>query len=119
MAKKSASGGNERGGKSEAIRVYMRANPEAKPKAVTAALAEQGIEVTPNLVSIVKAKMGIRRAKRRYRRAMANNETVSSGEANRATSLDNVLTLYKAARGQEIPSARVRAAFLSLVEAFG
>jgi len=50
MAKKT-SGPN----KSQAIRDYYEANPEAKPKAVVEALAAQGVNVTPAFVSTIKS----------------------------------------------------------------
>lgn len=50
MAKKS--GGPN---KSQAIRDFYAANPEAKPKAVVEALAGQGIEVSAAFVSTIKS----------------------------------------------------------------
>jgi hypothetical protein len=50
MAKKT-SGPN----KSQAIRDYYKAHPEAKPKAVVEALAAQGVVVTPAFVSTIKS----------------------------------------------------------------
>lgn len=41
--------------KSQAIREYYTANPDAKPKAVVEALAAQGIEVSPAFVSTIKS----------------------------------------------------------------
>ncbi|MEX0936993.1 MAG: hypothetical protein WDZ59_03975 [Pirellulales bacterium] len=42
--------------KSEAVRDQLRRDPDAKPKAISAALAEQGIKVEPAYVSIIKTK---------------------------------------------------------------
>lgn len=50
MAKKT-SGPN----KSQAIRDYYAANPDAKPKAVVEALAAKGVVVTPAFVSTIKS----------------------------------------------------------------
>jgi len=50
MAKKT-SGPN----KSQAIRAYYEANPEAKPKQVVEALAAQGVDVTAAFVSTIKS----------------------------------------------------------------
>lgn len=51
MAKKS--GGN----KSAAIRDYYAANPDAKPKAVLAALTEAGIDTTTAFISTIRTNM--------------------------------------------------------------
>jgi len=53
--------------KSEAIRVYLEAHKGAKPKEVIEALAAKGLEITPNLVSIIKGKMGSKKTKGRAR----------------------------------------------------
>ncbi len=50
MAKK-GSGPN----KSQAIREYYAANPEAKPKDVAAELKKQGIDVTPAFISTIRS----------------------------------------------------------------
>lgn len=107
----------ERGAKTRAVRQYLKDNKGAMPKAVVAALAEQGISVSPNMVSITKAKMGIRRAKRRVKQA-ANEGTAAPSQANKAAGLEAALTLYKAAR-EHGTSTKVRQAFLALVEILG
>jgi hypothetical protein len=71
MAKKSRKEGVN---KSQLIRDYMAANPEAGPQAVSAAMKEKhGLDVTPQFVSTIKsndkrkgggAKAGIRRGMR-------------------------------------------------------
>ena len=48
--------------KSEAIRDYYKANPKAKTSDVVEALGKEGITVTANLVTTVKAKRKRRRA---------------------------------------------------------
>lgn len=45
--------------KSEAIRSYLEAHPEAKPKEIVEALKAQGIDVTPAFVSTIKSKSGV------------------------------------------------------------
>ena len=100
--------------KSAAIREYLAANPEAKPKEIVAALADKGITVSPNMVSIVKAKTKIKSARRKRTDSSADNAA-----ADRSGGLDAVLLLYKAAQGQEVPKPRVRQAFLTLVDLFG
>lgn len=58
MGKKKAAveeeGAETKVNKSEAIRSYLKANPNAKNKDVIAALKEQGIEVTASSVSVMK-----------------------------------------------------------------
>jgi hypothetical protein len=111
--------GHQRGAKSSAIRAYLSAHKGAMPKEVVSALMEQGISVSPNMVSIIKAKAGIKKANRKARQAIANG-SITATQSGNAASLDAALTLYKAARGQqEIPVGRVRQAFLTLVEALG
>lgn len=107
-----------RGGKSAAIREYMAAHKGAMPKEIVAALKEQGIEVSPNLVSILRAKDKVKSA-RKNKKATAGSEngTVSGGNA---AALDAALTLYKAARSADGGNAtKTRQAFLTLVETLG
>lgn len=100
--------------KSAAIREYLSAHADARPKDIVAALAEKGITVSPNMVSIVKAKTKVKSA-RRQARSTADGET----SAPRAGGLDAALVLYQAAQGRVTPPARVRQAFLTLVEVLG
>jgi hypothetical protein len=51
--------------KSEKIREYYGQHKRAKPAEVVAALGEQGISVTSQLVSNTRSRMGVRRKKRR------------------------------------------------------
>lgn len=107
-----------RGGKSAAIREYMAAHKNAMPKEIVAALKEKGIEVSPNLVSILRAKAKVKGAKKK---AKAGGDEVGNGSpAGNAAALDAALTLYKAARSSADGSnSKVRQAFLLLVETFG
>ena len=107
----------ERGAKTKAIRTYLTENRGAMPKAVVTALGAQGITVSPNMVSITKAKMGIRRANRRVKRAVSEGTTAPS-QVNKAAGLEAALTLYKAAR-EHGSSPKTRQAFLALVEILG
>jgi arginine repressor len=122
MAKKSgkSKSGNgaapERGQKSAAIRAYLQANRNAKPKEIMEALKAQGIEVSPNMVSIVKAKAGIKKAKRNAQAATASKDSTAAAQTTRSNGLEAALLLYKAAKGQEVQPKQVTAAFLSLVE---
>jgi hypothetical protein len=55
--------------KSAAIRDLLSANPQMPAKEVIAAMAAQGMKVSPNLVYLIKAKKGA--AKRKQRRVGA------------------------------------------------
>jgi hypothetical protein len=67
VAKRAAGGPN----KSEAIRAYKEANAEAGPKEIAAALAKDGLKVTPAFISTVlsndrrKARKGRRKGGRK------------------------------------------------------
>lgn len=71
MAKKS--GGPN---KSEAIRDYVTANPNAKPREIVDALKAMGLAVSPAFVSTIKSKMGAGTGKRGRRRATSKSVTV-------------------------------------------
>ena len=101
--------------KSAAIREYLSAHADARPKDIVAALAEKGITVSPNMVSIVKAKTKIKSARRHAAKSADNG----AKNASRAGGLDAALVLYQAAQGRITPPARVRQAFLTLVEVLG
>ncbi len=103
-----------RGAKSAAVRDYLTAHKNAMPKEVVAALKEQNIIVSPNMVSILKAKMKVRGAKRQARSEAASG----GGSTGNAAGLDAALTLYKAAAANG-KSGKVRQAFLTLVELLG
>jgi hypothetical protein len=113
----SASSGNgpQRGAKSAAIREYLAANKGAMPKQVVEALKNNGIDVSPNMVSIIKAKQGIKKAKRSAERAVASHDTTAAAQTSKSQGLDAALVLYKAARGQDVSSKQVTNSFLSLV----
>jgi hypothetical protein len=55
--------------KSEAVRGFMAAHPQASTREVVAALAGKGVKVTPALVYMIKSKA--RHAKKRARRDRA------------------------------------------------
>ncbi len=44
------------GSKSQAVRDFLKAHPDAANKEVAEVLAAKGIEVTPNFVAIIKAR---------------------------------------------------------------
>lgn len=101
--------------KSAAIREYLASNANAKPKEIVAALAEKGITVSPNMASIVKAKTKVKSARRQAARSSANGQSRSSN----ATALDAALVLYQAAQGRIVPPAKIRRAFITLVDLHG
>lgn len=105
--------------KSAAIRDYLKAHKGAMPKETSAALQAKGIDVSPQMVSLIKAKMKIKTAQRRADRAVASQDSTAGAQTNRVAGLDAALLLYKAAQGQEIPVTKVREAFLLLVETLG
>jgi hypothetical protein len=102
--------------KSEAIRDYLKGHKGAMPKVVVAALKEQGIDVSPNMVSIIKAKSKVKRAVREAAEAKASHSSNAGAKLTQADGLDAAMTLFKAAQGQETPSAKIKAAFLKLVD---
>ncbi len=107
-----------RGGKTAAIKEYMAAHKSAMPKEIVAALKEQGVEVSPNLVSIIRAKMKVKGARKNKALAGGSGPVSPSGENSAA--LEAALTLYKAARtSPDGNSSKTRQAFLLLVETFG
>lgn len=82
MAKKS--GGPN---KSAAIREYVAANPEAKPKEIVDAMKSQGMDVSPAFVSTIKSKSATGGNKKKARgggrpkapRAAASASTARAG----------------------------------------
>jgi hypothetical protein len=119
MAKKSKAAGEAKVIKSAMIRDYLKTHKGAKPKEIVAYMNAQGVEVSANMVSIVKAKAKVKRAKRQAKEAKASHDVSAGAKAASASGLDAALTLYKAAQGQDVGSAKVRAAFLTLVAQLG
>jgi len=106
------------GSKSDAIRDYMAAHKNAMPKEIVAALKDQGIDVSPNLVSILRAKQKVKSARKNKKSEAVADNGASTG--NNAAALEAALTLYKAARtSPDGNSTKTRQAFLLLVETFG
>src|SRR5690348_2537678 len=101
MAKKTSNKNNgeatgpKRGEKSSAVRAYLSKNRKAMPKQVVAALKDQGIDVSPNLVSIIKAQVGIKKARRKATQAVANHDVTAVAQSKRVGGLDAALILYK------------------------
>lgn len=122
MAKKSQSKASDSGkpkvNKSAAVREYLMANKGAMPKEIVPALKAKGIDITPQMVSLVKAKWKVKHAQRRAKAATAD-DAHAGAKTSRAAGLDAALTLYKAAQGLESSRNKVREAFLLLVEMLG
>jgi len=121
VAKKSKpdGGAGAKVNKSAMVRDYLKTHKNAKPKEIVAALKEQGIEISPNMVSIIKAKAKVKRAKRQAKVATASHDSTAGAKLASASGLDAAMTLFKAAQGRDVPAAKVRAAFLTLVEQLG
>jgi len=68
-------------GKAAAIRDYVKANPDAGPQTVAAALKEQGFNCTPGYVSTIKSlsKKRGRKSGRKARGAATEGIVVSEG----------------------------------------
>jgi hypothetical protein len=69
MAKNAASDYGTPINKSEAVRGFMAANPQASTREIVTALAEKGVKVTSALVYMIKSKA--KHAKKRARRDRA------------------------------------------------
>ena len=117
MAKKSATD-KPKVNKSAAVREYLKAHKGAMPKEIVPAMKAKGIDVSPQMVSMIKAKQKIKQAQRRAKEAPADDATAGA-KTNRAAGLDAALTLYKASQGIETPRNKIREAFLLLVEMLG
>jgi hypothetical protein len=92
--------------KSQAIRDYLAANPNAKAKAVVEALAADGVEVNEGLVYSVKGAM--KEKKRRKRRvaraataATVKNNGTKTGHADAISMIKDVKALAERAGGYE------------------
>ena len=95
MAKKSASGVN----KSELIRSYVAANPEAKPKAIAQALSTQtGEKFSPTFVSTIKTKLKKDGGKKPGKRGRKPGpKPVTSGGVVAGNSFAAAMPIFKAA----------------------
>ncbi|MBL9081827.1 MAG: hypothetical protein JNK76_08490 [Planctomycetales bacterium] len=100
--------------KSAAIRDYLAASPDAKPKEIVAALSAKGDQRL--------AEHGLdREGDAKIKSALKANESSDGGTvaADGVGGLDAVLLLYKATQGRGAPKPRVRQAFLTLVDLLG
>src|SRR5687768_11456283 len=80
--------------KSQSIREYLTANPEAKAKDVVAALGKTGVKVNDGLVYAVKGSM--KEKKRRKKKiAKAAMAAVSKPSSNGQASKTDAITLIK------------------------
>ncbi len=86
MAKK-ANGVN----KSEEIRQLLKANPTIAPKEAVAVLGKKGIEVSENLVYLVKGKIQGRKSRKKKARKMV----AKVAETTNVTKSDAVATILK------------------------
>jgi hypothetical protein len=68
------------------------------------------------MVSVIRAKAGVKKARRQATAAADAHDATATRRLNQAAALEAALTLYKAARGKEVPGPRVRDSFLLLVD---
>lgn len=80
--------------KSESVRQYLAANPDAGPKQVSDALAKQGIKVSPTLVSGVKFHLA---KKGKAKKAKAVQKQPAAPGSGRSLSLDDLVEAKKLA----------------------
>lgn len=67
MARRKAASNNGEISKSQAVRDYLKEHPRAKPKVIRPAILEaHGLDVTPQMISMVKSKM--KKTRRRGRK---------------------------------------------------
>ena len=120
LTSKATTSGTEqpRVNKSAAVRGYLTDHKGAMPKEISAALKATGIDVSPQMVSMIKAKWKVKKAQRRANEA-TDDDATAGAKTNRAAGLDAALSLYKAAQGIETPRNKIREAFLLLVEMLG
>lgn len=105
--------------KSAAVREYLKGHKQARPKEIVAALKERGIDVSPNMVSMIRAQSKVKRAVREAAEAKAAHSPKAGAKLTQADGLEAALALYKAAQGQATPTAKLKAAFLKLVDIMG
>ena len=111
--------GKDKINKSQEVRDYLISNKRAMPKEIVAALKEKGIEVSPGMVSMIKAKAKVKRARRQAKEAVASHNASAGKMTSNSAALDAALILYKAARTQDVSANKVRQSFLLLVETLG
>src|SRR5687768_13689926 len=99
-----------RGAKSQAVRDYLKANKDAGPTAVVAALKEQGLSVSTAMVSGIKAKIGL--SKRRRRRKVARAGASANGNGH--LTVDDLLRAKKLV--DEIGAERAKEAIEALAK---
>jgi hypothetical protein len=77
--------------KSQAIRDYKHAHPDAKPKQISEALAKDGVEASPGFVSTILTKSkGVKGTRKRGRkRKMHSNGTMRAIEKGAHGALDS------------------------------
>jgi len=76
--------------KTQAVKNYLAANPEAGPTEISAALKAQGIDVSTNYVSNIKLKMGFKKKRRKKKAAKAEAATPEAAAAGPAAAEDQI-----------------------------
>ena len=119
MAKKANAPEGAPVNKSAAIRDYLAKNANAMPKEIVAALSENGIIVSPQMVSVIKAKSKVKSARTRAKASASSKSAFAASELQTSHGLDAALLLYKVALGTDTSQQQIREAFLALVEILG
>ncbi len=71
------------------------------------------------MVSMIRAQSKVKRAVREAAEAKASHSSAAGAKLTQADGLDAALSLYKAAQGQATTTAKLKAAFLKLVDIMG
>lgn len=88
--------------KSQMVRDYLQANPEAKANDVVAALAEKGHKITANLVYYLKGKSAAKKErKKRVLRAAKATSSNGTGGTDAISMIRDVRALAERAGGYE------------------
>ncbi len=85
--------------KSQAVRDYIAEYPDAKPAEISAAMAERGIEVSPQAVSTIKYQASKKQGapKRRGRPRKTDKATTSARSNGRSNELQHLIAVKELA----------------------
>lgn len=79
--------------KTQAVRDYLKSNPEAKSKEITAALKKQGIQITPAYVAGIKTKINKEGKAKKAARKRTPVEAVAPAVAEKPAKANGTITL--------------------------
>jgi hypothetical protein len=102
--------------KSQAVRYYLAEHPTAMPKEIAPAVkAAHGLDVSPQMISMIKSKLGKKGRGRRRKSSAAPPATASRGANSARFTIEDLITAKKLAqtmggipRAQEALAALVR-----------